>query len=475
MQVKKWLPKFGIFRLAMGTMLLAILLAMIVNARRQQPAQRYNAICCSPDGSLIALCGEENTQILDLETGKLKQVVAARTSKYLGSDLVSFLDDGRLAIVGRDTLSSNSRIFLYDLSNQALASHCGLGANESVAVAPDGFAIASQTTALLEVYTYVPDKCIEVLPLRKSNDRLRINLLGDQFTLFDGFHQSRLPGGTGPTGEAVVVGLDSKRDTIPGVTSDAIVSPRGSEILVAGPAGAKLLSTATQETLWRWPAGIDAEDSRFSPDGQRVAIQCKTESITPQARTRDYFISVLDVASGEELLRVDVCDRLRSAFQFSNDGGLLIVAQPDEYFRGTEVWDIKTKKLSRRIGGSGLIARVVLYPLFALFWAIVWAAKSAKPQNSAAAVEAIISDPVESKSTFIRRWLRYRRPVMAVVTLLGFCMFSLFSTICFFTMSQTGAFGQLPVSNQIFATLLVCAACLAGVWIMVVGLRNMLR
>ena len=465
MKLQKLAPRFSIFQMFLLIVLIAVLLAMVVNARRQQPAQAFKAVCFSPDGSRLALGGEENTQIIDVSTGSILGTIPIKTSRTGGPDLLCFVNNDQLAIFGNRAFDMSADVYIYSVGDGKLDSKMQFDVwnfKDSAVVGAKGFAHRDTTKNVLEFRSYESNNVLASVPVRKSDDRMGLGPSGDVVTLFSGFHQSRMPGMAGPTPSTDVLSIDGVVKTFAGPHSDAVLSPDGSKILLSGfRKDTQLLDFKSKAVLWTCAEGIDSEGSKFSPDGKRVAIHCKTEALVGQSFQRDQFVVVLDSETGEELLRIDTCDRLNSAFAFSPDGKTLALAQPDEYFRGVELWNVDAGKLFTRRGGSKRVLMLALYPAMVLLWTVFWI-RSAQPVRKGNESMADLTIP---KSKF-------RRIGYGAMAVSGFLIVCWFSTICFFTMSESGMFGQLPFWNKSIAVVLVTVACLAGVCLLVIGVRR---
>ena len=456
--LKQRIPRFSIVQMLMLTVLVAILLAMVVNAGQKQPAQAFSNVCFSPSGSRLALAGEENTLFVDVATGYVLATLPIRVSRAGGPDLLSFITEDQLAIVGHRAFSTEPGVYVCSFNEDKFESKLLFEVpsfKDGVAVGPTGYAIRDSRNNVLEFRTYDSEKAQSSVPIRKSDDRVGLSPAGDAVTLFSGFHKFRGPGMAGPNPLTELVKFDGTTTTFAGPHSNAVVSPDGSKILLSGfQKGAELVDSTTGEVFWSCPEGLDSEESKFSADGNQVAIHCKKETRVGKSLERDNFVMVLDAETGEEQLRIDTCDRRDSSFAFSPDGKMLALAEPDEYFRGVELWSIDQRKQVMRRGGTRQMTFVV-FPLMILLWTVFWM----RTKKASAPVD----DADRQRPT------RKFRIGYAALAVLGFLVVCFFSTICFFTMSNNGIFAHLPFWNKMMAVVVVITACLGGVCAMVIG------
>ncbi len=467
------LSRFNIRQLLLLTMLIGILLAMIANARRQQPAQAFEAIAFSPDGKRIAIVGEENTQIIRLADKTLLGSVPIGFSGYGGRQVVSFVDDDTVALFsqGNRVAGPACGVYLYSISERKLITKTSIGPWGTVAICPVGFAVRNRANNKLTFQLFAPGAKLVSTNVRTSDDRIWLSESGQWVTCFSDFHQSRGPNMPGPTPSSELLDLtNQKTETFDQPHSDAILAPDGSRILLAGRSGANLLDRKTHAIIWRFELGNRAEDCRFSSDGSLVAIQGTIENNSPNSFRREQFISILNANSGQEILRIDTNDRLRSAFVFSPDGKTIAVADSSDYFRGVQLWDISEGKMTGTVGGSKRIQLLILYPILLLIWTLFWT-KSRSAPNQTSDSDTGTEGDVDKDDNKTRSMIgRLFNTGLAVA---GFAIICFFSAICFFTMTDAGQFGQLPIWSQSFAVAIVVGACLSGVGLMAWGIHRL--
>jgi eukaryotic-like serine/threonine-protein kinase len=238
------------------------------------PHQNYivSSVAYSPDGTLLASVsrGDDHAYLWDLKTLKRRRLISTPTGEWEGDVRAVFDPTGRLLAVG----SRDGNVRLWDART---------GASVGVLQGPSRYALD--------------------VAFRPDGQKLASGGLDDKLYVWDL--------GT-RTAEVIETG---------GINYRIAYSPNGKRI--ASRAG--LFDAETHEKLADLPAGILIHGVAFSPDGSRLAVAC-----------RDNTIRLVDVATRQQVAELRGHTQYVHAVAWSPDGTRLVSGSGDGTLR---IWD----------------------------------------------------------------------------------------------------------------------------------------
>jgi WD40 repeat protein len=341
-----------------------------------------NSVAFSPDGKSI-VSGSQGIYLWDVATGKKRCDFSGHSSRVRSVD---FTSDGK-TLIGAD--SSSDAVYFWDLTTEGRTRHVGElpngeenrsndPANEvrHVAVAPDGktpattqgglflwdIATGKKRSELKSDGAQIDNTCATFLPdglslaADDSSGRVRIwNIKTERPGLIlEGHKDSVLCLAYSPVGKMLAsAGKDGRVclwECSTGKLLRAIDADKQSIRSLVITADGKSILAASKDRIRLWNAVTGKEVRCFTGQlGDFNSVAMSPDGKVLASGGRGGVVRLWDVATGKPVIPFDGHDGLVRALAFSPDGKELVSGNSRE----TILWDVKNRKVSRRIGEEG--------------------------------------------------------------------------------------------------------------------------